>query len=231
MTNKPETQTAGSRAYHHGGLRQALIEATIQLVEDVGADNVTVREAARRAGVSSGAPFRHFATKKALMSAVAEEAMARLRATIEAGLEACRSPDPFAQLIAVADAYVLWAVKYPTHYRVIGDRVLVDFYKSQALQRDNRWISERMLALLTQARDAGALRPGDIAGLALQTRALAYGLARMHVDDHFMEFGISNEQAQAAMSAVLRDFIVSLAREPDVARRHLEAAGVLPAEV
>src|SRR5579871_2109283 len=75
------------RAYHHGNLRAALVEAALALVEDVGADRVTVREAARRAGVSSGAPFRHFPDRTALLTAVAEEAMRRLRVAVDAARE------------------------------------------------------------------------------------------------------------------------------------------------
>ena len=59
-----------SGSYHHGNLREALIEAAIQLVEEVGPDNVSVREAAKRAGVSPGAPFRHFANKNAFWLAI-----------------------------------------------------------------------------------------------------------------------------------------------------------------
>ena len=57
------------RPYHHGDLRRVLVEAALQLVEEGGADAVSVREAARRAGVSPGAPFRHFPSRNALMNA------------------------------------------------------------------------------------------------------------------------------------------------------------------
>ncbi len=224
MPSPPDNPGSDSRAYHHGSLRQALLDATVRLVEEVGVDNVTVREVARRAGVSSGAPFRHFATKNELIVAVAQDGMAKLRETIEQRLGACRSTSPFAQLLALADAYVCWTVQHPTHYRVVGDRVLVDFYGSQALQRDNGWIRERMLVLLRDAETAGALRSSDVEALALQTRAMAYGVARMHVDNHLKEFGIAADQEQAAMLSVLRDFIISLARDPDLLRRQLDAA-------
>src|SRR6202022_1928118 len=76
-TAKPRrrnTRAPAPKPYHHGDLRRVLIEAALQLVADGGPDAVSVREAARRAGVSPGAPFRHFPSRDALISAVAEEA-------------------------------------------------------------------------------------------------------------------------------------------------------------
>ena len=205
-------------SYHHGNLRAAMLEAAIRLIGEKGAEAVTVREVARQAGVSSGAPFRHFASRKALMTAVAEEAMGKLRAEIERGLAESAPGDPFAGLLALADAYVDWAVDHPTHYRVLGDRPLVDFYRSEALVRDNRWIRETMLALFATAKERSLLRDCDVDLVAFQCRAMAYGLARMHVDAHLAEFGIAPERARVAMTHALKEFLIGLARDPDAAR-------------
>src|SRR5262245_35559564 len=94
--------------YHHGRLREALIEAAERMIEEEGPETVTVREAARRAGVSPGAPFRHFASRTALMTAVAERAMQRFRdeiASAEAGVDPA---DPIARFAALGGAYVRW---------------------------------------------------------------------------------------------------------------------------
>src|ERR1051325_11838965 len=82
------------RGYHRGNLRAALIQASLALVGERGPANVTVRDAARRAGVSSGAPFRHFPDREALMAAVAEEAQRRFRAEIAAALGRVKTDDP-----------------------------------------------------------------------------------------------------------------------------------------
>ena len=75
----PKSTTPRPTSYHHGNLRKALIDAAVQLVEEGGPEKVSVREVAKRAGVSPGAPFRHFSNKTALMTAVAEQAMSRFR--------------------------------------------------------------------------------------------------------------------------------------------------------
>ena len=217
-TKRADAPPKRRTSYHHGNLRAAMIEAAIRLIEEKGAEAVTVREVARQAGVSSGAPFRHFASRKALMTAVAEEAMGKLRAEIERRLAGSAPDDPFAGLLALADAYVDWAVDHPTHYRVLGDRPLVDFYRSEALVRDNRWIRETMLDLFAAAEKRGLLRDCDIGLVAFQCRAMAYGLARMHVDAHLAEFGIAPEQARAAMTHALKEFLIGLASDPEAAR-------------
>lgn len=210
--------------YHHGNLRQAIIDAAVELVRDEGVEAMTLREAARRAGVSSGAPFRHFATKRELVLALAEQGMAQLRQAIEAVLEA--SPDCSApvRLALLGSAYVGWAADHPTHYRVLGDRLLIDFYRSEALLADNRWIRETMQRLLAEGQAAGLIRVSDPLLVNLQLRGLAYGLARMMVDGHFAEFAVAPDQVRRTMIAAIDRFLGLLAADPDELQRQIAAA-------
>ncbi|MGH6711452.1 MAG: TetR/AcrR family transcriptional regulator, partial [Bradyrhizobium sp.] len=107
------TRTPAPKPYHHGDLRRVLIDAALQLVGEGGPDAVTVREAARRAGVSPGAPFRHFPSRDALMSAVAEEAQRRFRVEIEAALSEAPAGDPLSRFRCLGLAYLRWAMKNP----------------------------------------------------------------------------------------------------------------------
>src|SRR5579871_4014293 len=93
------------KPYHHGDLRRVLIDAAFELVEEGGADQLSVREAARRAGVSPGAPFRHFESREALMTAVALEAQRRFRAEIDAALANIPPGDPLARFRSLGIAY------------------------------------------------------------------------------------------------------------------------------
>ena len=108
------------KPYHHGDLRRVLIDAALQLVEEGGAEGLSVREAARRAGVSPGAPFRHFPSRIALMTAVAEEAQRRFRAEIEAALAEVPAGDPLARFRCLGLAYLRWAMRNPTHFEIIS---------------------------------------------------------------------------------------------------------------
>src|SRR5512142_2500607 len=106
------------KPYHHGDLRRGLIDAAIQLAEEGGAGAVSVREAARRAGVSPGAPFRHFESRDALMTAVAEEAQRRFRAEIDAALAEAPAGDPLARFRKLGLAYLRWAMRNPAHFEI-----------------------------------------------------------------------------------------------------------------
>ena len=105
-------------AYHHGDLRAQLIAAVRELVEAHGPDGFSVAEAARRAGVSSAAPYKHFKDRPEILRGVVSEAMDRLRAAMEAGAAA----HPVGSLDAVAAiglAYVDFARAEPGVFRLV----------------------------------------------------------------------------------------------------------------
>lgn len=207
---------AGARreTYHHGSLREALIAATLALLEEGGPERVTVREAATRAGVSSGAPFRHFPTRTALLTAVAEQAMGRFRAEIATAVEQAPPDDPLARFRAVGTAYLRWALRNPTHFRLISDRSLIDFEGSESLRRDNREIRALMDELLTDAERRGLLRAVDVTLVPVAARALVYGLARMHADGHLAQWDVRPEEAERQLQAALDLVIGSLSAPP-----------------
>ncbi len=196
--------------YHHGNLRAAMIAATVALVEEAGPEGVTVREAARRAGVSSGAPFRHFPNKTALMTAVAEEAMGRLRAAVTEGLAGCDADDPRALLRAMGRAYLGWVIDNPTHFRVISDRTLIDFDGSESLRGDNAALQAIMTRAVETAQARGMMPGRDVAATLLTLRGLSYGLARMLVDGHLPQWSVPDDGTRAALAAALDSYLDTL---------------------
>jgi AcrR family transcriptional regulator len=200
--DKPAAPGASDR-YHHGNLVEALISATIDIIEERGVEHVSVREAARRAGVSPGAPFRHFATKTALMTAVGEQAMDRLKASVDAAVDATLHEKPLLRLEAIGSAYLQWALRNPTHFQIISSRSLIDIAASDRIRRANGEIRTIMVRLLEEARQDGSLAPDlDIDHLVLLTRAFGYGLARMAIDGHFSEWHASEAPADAMPKAL-----------------------------
>lgn len=210
---KPAKKSVRKRThYHHGNLRQALIDATLRLIEEGGGENVTVRDAARRAGVSSGAPFRHFPNRKALMAAVAQEAFRRFRAEIAAALEGVKADDPLARLRAMANAYMRWAIGNPTYFRIISTRNLFDFQDSAAISRDNDEIIGGMEASLAEAARRGTLRTDDLHLVKLAGRALVYGLARMYIDGQLPRWGVAEHEIEKISPKVIDLFMAGVAR-------------------
>lgn len=105
-----------ARDYHHGELPTALRKAAVDLIAERGPAGFSLREVARRAGVSHAAPAHHFGDRSGLLSSVAAEGFAVLG---EAMTEAAGIEDPRERLAALGQAYVRTAVANPGHYKVM----------------------------------------------------------------------------------------------------------------
>jgi AcrR family transcriptional regulator len=195
------------RAYHHGDLRRALVDEALRLAAEGGVEAVNIREAARRAGVSPGAPFRHFADRAALLAAVAAEAQRRFRAEIEIALHDAPADDPLAQFRAIGLAYLRWAMRNPMYFEVISDGRVINHEDSGALSDDNREIMALVDRALTEAVERGQLSAEDVDKVRIAGRALVYGFARMAIDGHFARWGVDGRRAEATAVAMLDFFI------------------------
>jgi AcrR family transcriptional regulator len=103
--------------YHHGDLRQAVLEASLRLIAEQGIESLSLREVARRAGVTHQAPYHHFADKGALLDALAEEGFGVLRDAMQAARAGLR--DPAERLAACGKAYIEFALGHPAYFQVM----------------------------------------------------------------------------------------------------------------
>ena len=102
-----------ARPYHHGDLPRALLDAAVEAIAEVGPAAVSLRDLARRAGVSHAAPAYHFGDKAGLLTAVAADGFRRLAATLREAYEATGS------FLEVGVAYVGFAVTHRAHFEVM----------------------------------------------------------------------------------------------------------------
>jgi AcrR family transcriptional regulator len=200
------------KPYHHGDLRRALIDAALQLAEEGGAEAVSVREAARRAGVSPGAPFRHFPSRVALMTAVAEEAQRRFRTEIDTALSEEPAGDPLARFRCLGLAYLRWSMRNPAHFEIISSGRYFDHDQAAGLSRDNAELIAMTERTLADAFAKGQLRAADLKRVQIAGRALVYGFARMNIDGHFPRWGIAEADAGRTAEAILDVFIAGIAK-------------------
>jgi AcrR family transcriptional regulator len=180
--------------YHHPDLREAMIRVAEQLLESDGPNGWTVRAAARIAGVSSGAPYRHFADKDTLLAAVAERGFNQLREEIEARL-AIADETPVARLSALGEAYVSFAVSSPGRYQIMFGRDIFDrkLHPSLCSAADRTFESLREEMQRAQAR--GALRndqPAD--SIAAAAWAMIHGLADLLLSGRLHDVADGDQQ-------------------------------------
>lgn len=166
------------RPYHHGNLRAALLEAALVLIGERGPRGFTLREAARRAGVSHNAPYRHFASRDELLLAVAEEGFLRLKEMMEAALG--RGHSPLERLQYSACGYVEFALRWPNHFAVMFDlpREMASTTKSSPTGLGAFGI---LMSCMEEAQAEGDLPEGDPLPLALTAWSMVHGVAKLAI--------------------------------------------------
>jgi AcrR family transcriptional regulator len=172
--------------YHHGNLREALVEAALALVEERGSPEFTLREVARRVGVTHAAPQRHFEDRAALVAAVAEEGFHGLRAHVERMARLANARDPAARLHALGVAYVQFAVQNPAHFRVMFTAELADKSRHPSLQAASRAMHDFLVRCIEDGQREGFFVRGDPLELAFAAWSLVHGLAVLLVDGRGM---------------------------------------------
>jgi AcrR family transcriptional regulator len=175
-------------AYHHGNLRVALVEAALRLVETEGVEAATLRGAARLAGVSQAAPYRHFADKQALLAGVAEAGFLALTRLMRRAGEP-HTADTIARLRALGLAYVEFATAHPAQFRVMFGRVAPDRSAYPSLSQAAGETFGLLVEAIRSCQREGHVHPGDPDELALCAWAGVHGLASLAVDGQLAQVG------------------------------------------
>ena len=165
--------------YHHGNLKEALIEAARALVAEFGPQGFSLAEAARRAGVSAAAPYRHFTDRQALMGEIARQGYLTLGSKLH---EAWNDglPNPATAFLRMGAAYLSFAASDPAAYAAMFQSGLTPS-EPPALKE----ASDKAFAILVAAasrlgaRQPGGGAPADPRQIALHVWALAHGMATL----------------------------------------------------
>ena len=164
--------------YHHGDLRRSLLTQAEALLEEVGSEALSIRELARRAGVSPRAPYQHFADKEALLSALAADAF---RAFGEALAAADVTATPGREIEEQAVAYVRFARAAPGRFRLM--------FGPRRVEPEDDLTAAKAFAFgfLRGAAERAATTNEDVRALALGYWSFAHGLAVLLLDDRLHE--------------------------------------------
>ena len=164
------------RTYHHGDLKNALIEAALAHIARDGARALSLREVARSAGVSHTASYRHFRSKESLLAAIAEQGFHRLSDMMRVAIQQ-HSNDPPAMLRASGVAYVEFGVRYPDHLQIMFSGLIGRHDDYPELKTAGQEAYELLASSVRAAMQAGLVRGPSEDIVSLTAWALVHGLA------------------------------------------------------
>ncbi|NER80209.1 MAG: TetR/AcrR family transcriptional regulator, partial [Leptolyngbya sp. SIO1D8] len=175
----------------------SLIQAALALIaEKEDAKTLSLREVARRVGVSHTAPYRHFADKDALLAAVAEEGFHILKRYLQSGLEET-SGDALRKLQGSGVAYVKFAISHPSHYRVMFGAFQPGNPDYPSLNAAGEKTFTTLMEAITNGQATGNIKVGDPQQLSWVAWALVHGLAMLLIE---RQLPLTDEQEIVALA-------------------------------
>ncbi|MCU7920635.1 MAG: TetR/AcrR family transcriptional regulator [Candidatus Thiodiazotropha sp. (ex Epidulcina cf. delphinae)] len=185
--------------YHHGNLKQDLMESAVKRLAKGGIENLSLRSISREIGVSQTAPYRHFSNKNELLVALAIRGFEELTHEM---VRADRDEDICIRLQQISIAYISYARKNPEIYRLLFGTGIVDRddYQSLCVAGDETYFV--LVNLIDEGIKSGAFRNMPTMYLANSVWSLVHGLATLIIDDNFSALGeaLIAEQLDASVA-------------------------------
>jgi AcrR family transcriptional regulator len=172
------------RAYHHGDLRNALIEAGLAIVGEHGLDGLNLRAVAARVNVSHAAPYRHFTDKQALVAAIAEAGFQLLAKHLHTALEA-GPQSPSEAIMIVGQTYIAFALEQRDYFRLMFSKNVGDRRAHPSLYMASKAVFNIVLETIVSGQEQQVFSKGEAVQFAESTWAMMHGLATLLVEDQF----------------------------------------------
>ncbi len=169
-------------AYHHGDLKNALIQAGIEILASEGVNGLSLRKVARKAGVSHAAPYAHFADKQALIAAISTEGFRQLYEQVS-GVAGLYQGQAARQLVETAWAYLQFAQADPARFKVMFSGVLEsekNYPEFVAISQQN---FQLLVDIVTACQAAGVLRAASADLLAVSVWSLVHGMVALTLEN------------------------------------------------
>jgi AcrR family transcriptional regulator len=175
-----------SQNYHHGNLRQVLIDAAIEIISQQGAKDLSLRKIALKAGVSHTAPYRHFKDKNAILGAVAKQGFEMM--LHETRERIAQSKGNELDHFAICGlSYIDFAVSCPSYYRVMFGTRPENSYFQDELKPESTPVFKLLSDTIQICQEKGHLRDGNLKEMALAAWSIVHGFAMLRIDRHIPE--------------------------------------------
>ncbi len=201
--------------YHHGDLRRTLLDTALKLVAERGPAGFSLREAARAVGVSPAAAYRHFADKPELLAALACDGHGALATAMEKAAARADGPDPraraMATLIGIGRAYVEFALKNPSFFRVMFGSHLREVGLEPGCAPSGRDAYQILSASLDGLVATGAMPADRRPGAEIAAWSMVHGFATLLLSD---ALPLTARQRAGALRIVWRSVLLALGCDP-----------------
>ncbi len=196
--------------YHHGNLRDAIIDAAFQLLDAEGVEGVTIRAVARAIGVAHSAPANHFKTRKDLLTTLATRTFEDLTAEIQKKLRTAQDDqgDKRAYLKMFADTVISFGLRHPDRYRLLWRRDCLTVDDPNLLTQMDA-LYEPLVALFDEGHRQ-AQRSAETSGIALWS--LVHGYVSLRLDGNLIPLNdevTGDPRERAIVDAMLDGILVS----------------------
>jgi AcrR family transcriptional regulator len=176
---RQETWMRRAKPYHHGNLREVLLDTALRLIAEVGPAGFTLRELARRAGVSHNAPYRHFRDRDDLMAAVATQGYQELTRLMQKAAE--DHAGPLDRLKQAGLAYITFALKRPQHFAVMFDGPVSLKTEHPGSSEAAKEAFATLVGFVRGCQGADQFPAGDPQNFTLLAWSMVHGVAKLAI--------------------------------------------------
>ncbi|HNC10079.1 MAG TPA: TetR/AcrR family transcriptional regulator [Anaerolineales bacterium] len=193
------------KKYHHGDLKNALIQAGIEVLAKEGVSGLSLRKVASRAGVSHSAPYSHFKDKQSLIAAITTESFRQLYEELKEAI-APFSSDPKRQLTAGSLAYAQFALDHTDMFKIMFSGVLEKEKDYPAYVEATRQTFGQVVQVIQACQDAGVLRPAPPEVMAVSVWGQVHGIVSLALEGQISHTVLDRHSVRELVSLAVDQF-------------------------
>ena len=204
-TIKKESKLKAAKPYHHGDLRQQILDAARELLEENNIASLSLRAVAKKVGVSHSAPYRHFKDKESLLAGIAAQGFNELASELKEAV-IVHPENPAAQLQEAAHRYMKLAMKNPQCTQLMFGNILPCHDGYPELQSSGETAFNRLKIIIEAGQSKGVFKSEDVQLMALTAWSTIHGLSLLFISGHVedtLSLSVNIEGLTASVSEIL----------------------------
>ncbi|NRA67265.1 MAG: TetR/AcrR family transcriptional regulator [Pseudobacteriovorax sp.] len=200
-----------TKDYHHGNLRDALLKETLKLLKKKNPTELSLRDLARRIGVSHGAPYRHFPSLNALLAALAEEGFHIFADFLSLNRSEQQQSEPLPRFRQMAFEFVRFSLQFPIHFRLMFTQVVVDHEEFEDLKQAGETAFRILADSVGNLQAQGILRVHDPIVTSVFIWSSLHGFCSLLLDQRLGFLDIDENKVDTIIEAFYQNMMDGLA--------------------